>query len=108
MAVHLLKTPRPTERMQRIRRVIFVEIVADRLEPTTGVLCNISRAGAAVIADSAAKPQDRIMVRLPPQLDVPATIVWRKGRRMGIQFNRPLSLSEYFDVHAAPLGRKAG
>lgn len=108
MAVHLLKTPHPTARTERIRRVVFVEIVTPTFQRTTGVLSNISTTGAAVIADTACNPQDSIMLRLPSQLDVPARIVWRRGRRMGIQFDRPLALSEYFEVHAAAPGRSTG
>lgn len=92
----ILSSIRWTSRLNRVHRMMKIEIDGGELGRSTAVTSNLSRGGLAAIGDSALKPGDRAMIRFGGIDRIPATVVWHQGRRLGFQFERELNLFEYF------------
>ncbi len=88
-------------RVNRFRRVMFVDIDQGALGVVSAVTSNLSRRGLAIIGESLLEPGDRAWIGFGDARRVAATVVWRDGRRLGFQFDRELNLVEYFGTHLA-------
>lgn len=88
-------------RVNRFRRVMFVEIDQGPFGVINAVTSNLSRRGLAVIGDSLLEPGERAWIGFGDSRRVAATVVWREGRRLGFRFERELNLVEYFGTQLA-------
>lgn len=88
-------------RVNRFRRVMFVEIDQGPFGVISAVTSNLSRSGLAVIGESLLEPGDKAWIGFGDARRIAATVVWREGRRLGFRFDRELNLVEYFGTHLA-------
>ena len=85
-------------RAPRFRRIFCADIAGDFGEYTPVVTSNFSSSGIAIIGDSCLQPGDPTILRVAPELELNATVVWRKGRRLGLRFKREVSLIEMLEI----------
>lgn len=79
-------------RLNRFRRVMFVEIDSDFEVGAQAVTSNISARGMAVICDADLQPGDEAWVRIGSADPMMARVVWRKGRRLGFRFEKEFDM----------------
>lgn len=85
-----------TARLNRFRRMMLIEIDLGEQGRCSAVTSNLSRGGLAAICDSPPGPGAAVVIRFAGRGGIPARVVWRAGRRVGIQFERELNLFECF------------
>ncbi|MFN3621009.1 PilZ domain-containing protein [Sphingorhabdus sp.] len=61
------------------------------------VLSNISQRGAKLLCDAAPKMNSKLVIRIDASHSVAATVKWRSGRLLGVEFHRLLPLAELAD-----------
>lgn len=83
-------------RVNRFRRMMFVRIDGGVLGTTTAVTSNLSRQGIAIIGDTLLERGGKATICFDENKQIPATVMWRDGRRLGFRFERDLNLMEYF------------
>ena len=94
-------------RDNHIRRVMFVDRDEGPFGVSQAVTSNLSRKGLAVIGETSLEPGDKAWIGFGddrPRLA--ATVKWRDGRRVGLAFEKELSLVEYFDARIAVRRRR--
>jgi hypothetical protein len=79
-------------RLNRFRRMMFVEIGVDSDHRSRAVTSNLSARGMAVICDADLEPGDEASIRIGAQSPIMARVVWRKGRRLGFRFEREVDM----------------
>jgi PilZ domain len=79
-------------RLNRFRRMMFVEIAVEKEEKSRAVTSNLSARGMAVICDADLHPGDEASIRIGAQAPIMAQVVWRKGRRLGFRFEREVDI----------------
>lgn len=61
------------------------------------VLSNISQRGAKLLCDAAPKMNSKLVIRIDASHSVAATVKWRSGQILGVEFHRLLPLAELAD-----------
>lgn len=83
-------------RVNRFRRLMFVKVDGGALGTTTVVTSNLSRQGIAIIGDTSLQRGGKATICFDESNQIPATVMWRNGRRLGFRFERELNIVEYF------------
>lgn len=92
----VLRPVNRTVRLNRFRRMMLIEIERGGPGRCRAVTSNLSRGGLAAICDSPPAPGAAVTIRFAGHSGIPARVVWRDGRRVGIQFDRELNLFAWF------------
>lgn len=58
------------------------------------ILSNISQRGAKILCEAKPRMNSNILIRLNPAYSVAATVKWRTGSIIGVEFHRPLPVTE--------------
>jgi hypothetical protein len=89
-------------RDNRFRRLMFVDIDEGPFGMSLAVTSNLSRRGLAIIGDCSLERGDKTWIGFGNDRPlVPAKVIWRDGRRLGLAFDKELSLVEYFGARIA-------
>jgi diguanylate cyclase (GGDEF)-like protein len=93
------------ERAPRIALLRFVKIHCDDAV-LTAKMRNISSIGAMIEASGDAKISSKMLVEFSPEMIIPAVIRWRKGVRVGIEFESEIDVELAVHTGAPPRARR--
>jgi hypothetical protein len=79
-------------RNTRFRRLFSIEMESDCGNYISVVANNISSRGIAILGETCLQPGDLTILRVSTEHEFHATVVWRKGRRLGLRFESEVSL----------------